>query len=222
MLNHLTWQKFRKSLISMASQDAKKGEGGSPHFYCRKISLKVVFHEHNMSIIWNSPTPWLEIIYCRKTQWRTRNYYSVCNFCLHFLSLRSRSTWTPLWMLVWSWRMVPTSRLVRWAISTPWIQKLRTSQPRATPTWWPGPTQSSPPVLEQEPVLGESILAVILGELSPHTQHPFWFVASHTSQILSGLRSPGSHSWALLENLTRPADGASDGSVLPVLPPPHP
>lgn len=36
---------------------------------------------------------------------------------------------------------------------------------------WPSPEFSPHP--EQEPVLGESILAAILGELSPHTQHPF-------------------------------------------------
>lgn len=79
MLNHLTWQKFRKSLISMASQDAKTG-GKNPHFYCRKIFLEVVFHEHNMSIIWNSLAPRLEIIYCRKTQWQTRKMFFPIQF----------------------------------------------------------------------------------------------------------------------------------------------
>lgn len=71
----------------MASWDAKKGEK-SPHFYCRKIFLKVVFYEHNMSIIWNSPAPWLEIIYCRKAQWWMRRYYSPYNFCLEFICLK--------------------------------------------------------------------------------------------------------------------------------------
>lgn len=68
-------------------------QGGGSHFYCRKIFLKVVFHEHNMSIIWNSPAPRLEIIYCRKAQWGTKRYYSPYNFWLESVRLEEQVSW---------------------------------------------------------------------------------------------------------------------------------
>lgn len=37
------------------SWDAKRG-GKAPHFHYTKISLKVAFCEHNVSVIWNSLT----------------------------------------------------------------------------------------------------------------------------------------------------------------------
>lgn len=43
MLNHLTWQKFRKSLISMAGRDAKKRAGGALTFSAERFLLKLSF-----------------------------------------------------------------------------------------------------------------------------------------------------------------------------------
>lgn len=151
MLNHLSWQKFRKSLISMASWDAKKG--GNPQFYCRKIFLQVVFHEHDMSVIWNSLAPWLEIIYCRKAQWWTRKYHFAHHFWLEFVCLKEqdrRNTALNAGMVVKGGYSPLGCALKPFPLNL----KGGDIMPHAKPAWWLSQPWVPSVSLEQEPVFG--------------------------------------------------------------------
>lgn len=116
MLNHLSWQKFRKSLISVASWDARKGEKLS-------VLLQEDFSSSCLSWAWY-------VCHLEFSSTLAGNYLlqkgTVVNkkvsFRVPFLArIRSPkgtgSIGTQLWMLAWLWKVALTSRMCTQAFS---------------------------------------------------------------------------------------------------------
>lgn len=144
MLNHLTWQKFRKSLISMASRDARKG-GGTLTFIAERFFFKLSV----MNIICLSPGFSSTLPGNYLSQKGTMANKKV-SFPIQFLVCICSPKGTGLCehsVECWGREHSPLGHFPR-------NPEARTSRPLARPGYWPSLPRALSVSLEREPVFG--------------------------------------------------------------------